>query len=229
MAKIQYAPLMPELYGILDVFSRRPEDLGTHSTTSATYTDPTTGYHLVFEGTGFKYQGEKIKAGELDTLRFTDDEGNDFLTVTNIDVDLKELTTVLTTKGLSTALKLMFEGKDTWTGTDHNDYIFGDKGNDRIFGGLGSDDLSGGSGKDKLTGNEGSDWFQLWRGIDKDTVTDFHAEGGDGVQDYVVLFTDNYKIRGDETHTIVDIGKGDQIVLRGVDKADFNTDDIWFA
>jgi Ca2+-binding RTX toxin-like protein len=228
MARIQYAPLMPEWSGILDVFSRKPEDLAISSATSASYTDPMTGYQLVFEGTGFKYQGEKIKSGELDTLRFTDGEGNDFLTVTNIDADLKELTTALTMKGLGTALKLLFDGNDTWTGTDHNDYIFGDKGNDKLVGGLGDDDLSGGSGKDRMTGDEGSDWFQLWRGVDKDVVTDFHADGGDGVQDYVILFTHDYKIRGDDTHTIVDIGKGDQLVLRGVDKADFNTDDIQF-
>lgn len=66
-------------------------------------------------------------------------------------------------------------------------------------------------------------------GIRKDRVADFHADGGDGIQDYVVLWTEHYKIKGDEDHTVIDLGKGNRLTLEGVDKADFTVDDIYFA
>lgn len=231
MTIVHYTDLMPDYDGILDVFSRSRQDLGAHSTASATYTDPNTGYHLIFEGAGFKYKGETIKAGHLDTIRFTDAEGNDFLTATNVKVDLKDVTTALTDKNLLAVLKLLFNGNDKWTGSDGNDYLFGDKGNDKLFGGAGNDDLAGGRGNDTLTGGDGSDYFQFWKGSGKDRVADFHADGGDGIQDYVVLWTEHYKIKGDEDHTVIDLGKGkgNRLTLEGVDKADFTVDDIYFA
>lgn len=229
MAIVQYTLLMPEYYGILDVFSNRAESLEMHSSTAASYTDPNTGYHIVFEGTGFKYKGETIKAGHLDTVRFTDTEGHDFFTVTDVDAKLKDLTTALTEKNLVAVLKKLFGGADTWTGSDNSDYLFGDKGNDKLVGGLGDDELAGGGGKDILTGNEGSDYFAIWKGVGKDKVTDFHADGGEGVQDYVQLWTEDYKIRGNDERTIVDLGKGHKLVLLGVDRADFSVDDIWFV
>lgn len=229
MATIQYTNLMPEYSGILAVYSRKPQDLDLKTPISATYTDPKTGYHLTFEGSGFQYKDDVIKSGKLDTLRFTNAEGDDFIIVTELNVKLKEVTTALSEENLGLVLKMLFGGTDTWTGSDRDDYIFADKGNDILIGGLGSDELSGSAGKDTMTGGEGSDFFQLWRGVGRDIVTDFDTEGGAGVHDYVVLWTEDYTIKGDENQTIIDIGKGDKLVLQGLDRADFAVDHIWFG
>jgi Ca2+-binding RTX toxin-like protein len=227
MSKVQYTELMPEYSGMLDIVSNKPETLDKKSTHSATYTDPQSGGHIVFEGENFKYHGDLITKGTVESIHFTDADGNDLVVASKLPADAADLSKALVNKNVLSMLELMFDGKDKWIGSDNNDYIFGDKGNDKLVGGLGDDELAGGAGRDKLIGGKGSDYFDIYTGEGKDTVIDFHADGGAGVQDYIGVYNDHYKIKDAGDDTIIDLGKGDVLVLKGVDSADITTDDFY--
>ena len=73
-------------------------------------------------------------------------------------------------------------GKDTISGTNGDDVIFGHEGNDRLSGGKGDDTLYGGDGNDVLNGQNGDD--ELFGNAGDDTLNgnqgDDYLDGGAG-------------------------------------------------
>ncbi|HEV2531510.1 NF038122 family metalloprotease [Phenylobacterium sp.] len=104
-------------------------------------------------------------------------------------------------------------GNDTCVGGWGNDLIRGGQGDDSLSGGEGDDWLSGDRGNDTITGGAGADTFHTFNGAGLDVVTDFNSAEGDRVQlDPGTTFT----LRQAGADTIIDLGAGDEMILRNV-------------
>jgi len=123
------------------------------------------------------------------------------------------------------------QGNDALFGDDGGDIVYGNLGNDSCDGGAGDDLIRGGQGDDVLTGGDGADWISGDRGSDTmtggagadifhsfsgagiDVVTDFNPSDGDRVQlDTGTIYT----LRQSGADTVVDMGNGDELVLKNV-------------
>jgi Ca2+-binding RTX toxin-like protein len=82
---------------------------------------------------------------------------------------------------------------NTITGNGAANILSGAAGVDRLIGGSGNDRLIGGLGNDSLTGGLGADIFRFDAGLssttNRDTITDFNARQGDGIQLENAVFT----------------------------------------
>lgn len=116
-------------------------------------------------------------------------------------------------------------GNDIILGLEGDDVLAGQNGRDNIQGGSGDDRILGGSGNDRMEGGPGEDTFVFTGKSGKDTIVDFDVDN-DLLQikarakiktvDDVVKAA---KQKGDDL--VIDLGKGNKITLKGVDKADF--------
>lgn len=140
---------------------------------------------------------------------------------------------------------------DTLTGDANRNVLEGRDGNDVLAGGggddilrgdgpttpvHGNDILIGGTGNDLLTGYGGDDTFVFADGDGADTITDFVA--GAGTDDVIDLtgvsgvhtLGDVMAIATDDgTHTTVNFGGGNTIVLQNVLVAQLHQDDFLFV
>jgi Ca2+-binding RTX toxin-like protein len=66
------------------------------------------------------------------------------------------------------------DGNDSLTGGLSDDVLDGGQGNDTLTGDSGNDSLYGGAGADVLFGGNDDDLFVLERGMQSDTIVDFH-------------------------------------------------------
>jgi Ca2+-binding RTX toxin-like protein len=66
------------------------------------------------------------------------------------------------------------DGNDSLTGGLSDDVLDGGQGNDMLTGDNGNDSLYGGAGADVLFGGNDDDVFVLERGMENDTIVDFH-------------------------------------------------------
>jgi Ca2+-binding RTX toxin-like protein len=107
-------------------------------------------------------------------------------------------------------------GNDTITGGSGNDTLLGGQGDDVIVGGAGNDFISGDRGTDTLTGGSGADTFHGFAGMGMDTVTDFNASEGDKVQ---LDAGTHYTVIQAGTDTVLDLGNGDELILKNTTAA----------
>lgn len=120
-------------------------------------------------------------------------------------------------------------GNDLLLGNDGDDLLLGGGGNDWLFGGEGDDRLDGGFGNDHLTGGDGLDKFIFTGKSGNDVITDFNTDEdmlqiqkskvikkiGDVIKHAKQLKNGDLEIN---------LGKGNKIVLKNVDKDDFKQD-----
>jgi Ca2+-binding RTX toxin-like protein len=104
-------------------------------------------------------------------------------------------------------------GNDTCDGGADNDLIRGGQGDDVCTGGDGNDWISGDRGTDTMTGGTGADTFHSFSGAGTDIVTDFNSADGDKVQ---LDAGTTYTLKQVGADTIVDMGNGDQLILKSV-------------
>ncbi|HEV2533293.1 family 16 glycosylhydrolase [Phenylobacterium sp.] len=104
-------------------------------------------------------------------------------------------------------------GNDTLHGGSGGDLLRGGQGDDVIVGGSGNDWISGDRGDDTLTGGAGADIFHTFNGAGLDVVTDFHSAEGDRVQ---VDPGTSYTLSQSGADVIIDLGGGDEMILRNV-------------
>jgi Ca2+-binding RTX toxin-like protein len=104
-------------------------------------------------------------------------------------------------------------GADTLHGGAGGDLLRGGQGDDVIVGGSGNDWISGDRGSDTLTGGAGADIFHSFSGAGIDLVTDFNASEGDRVQ---LDPGTSFAVSQSGSDTIVDMGNGDEMILRNV-------------
>jgi Ca2+-binding RTX toxin-like protein len=117
-------------------------------------------------------------------------------------------------------------GNDTCDGGSGNDLIRGGQGDDVLTGGTGNDWLSGDRGSDTVTGGAGADIFHTFNGAGLDVVTDFSSAEGDRVQlDAGTTFT----LKQVGADTVIDLGSGEQMILKNVALASLPADWIFGA
>ena len=190
--------------------------------------DRITGSQVILQGHNFDYAGGMLTGGIIDKVTFTSDEGEPVETATNMHLDAR-LVRGDTMSDYFTGLsyKLFFvDLKLVGTKLDDANLNTG-YGNDRLIGGAGDDTLSGAPGHDVLTGGSGNDIFVFSDRFDKDTVTDFDADGGAGFQDVIqATFADVESITQSGKNTIIDFGDGDMLTLLGVKKEQIDATDF---
>ncbi len=128
-------------------------------------------------------------------------------------------------------------GNDTLLGNDDNDSLTGGGGSDRLKGDAGDDTLNGRFGDDLVSGGAGNDIFEFRLGHGNDTYDDFVA--GAGTDDAIELiafgavfdtFAEVIAAAADNgTHTTIDFGGGDSILLLNVLVVDLHEDDFVFS
>ena len=117
-------------------------------------------------------------------------------------------------------------GMDTLTGGDGADTLNGEDGHDVLIGGSGSDRLEGGRGLDTLTGGAGEDTFVFSAPGGLDRITDF-TPGEDLLELANVSSLDDLTISDWPAGLHLD-WDGGSVVLEGIVRAVFDTDDILF-
>jgi Ca2+-binding RTX toxin-like protein len=227
MAIIKYSNIVPAYSGIFAYFDDDGFDVKKKSAHEVSYVDKS-GNRVVLDGDGFQYKGDEISQGDITSFRLTDKDGHNFMVATKLEPSAADLSHTLLHSSLYRMVQLMFHDDDTWTGAKANDYLFGYDGDDKLFGGKGDDELLGTEGEDRLWGGAGSDYFDIGRKWGKDVAMDFHATGGDGVQDFIGLHVKSYTVRADGDDTIIDLGQGDQLVLKNVDSSELTADNFYF-
>lgn len=111
---------------------------------------------------------------------------------------------------------------DTLLGTNHGESIYGFEGNDQ---------LEGAKGNDRLIGGDGGDTFIFKPGDGRDSIIDFQAIEGDKINLSGFGFTDitDVKITSSQGNTTISFGKGDSILLFGVDGTTLTNGDFIFS
>ncbi|MDK3018340.1 M10 family metallopeptidase C-terminal domain-containing protein [Pseudodonghicola flavimaris] len=114
--------------------------------------------------------------------------------------------------------------------------ITGRGGDDALYGGRGDDTLDGRRGDDLLNGGEGDDLFLFAAGFGQDRIADFHA-GASGEADVISISSDLIADFADllsrtadvGADTVITVNASNSITLLGVQKADLDSSDFWFA
>ncbi|HSV03480.1 MAG TPA: SGNH/GDSL hydrolase family protein [Phenylobacterium sp.] len=104
-------------------------------------------------------------------------------------------------------------GNDTLHAGSGGELMRGGQGDDSITGGIGNDWISGDRGSDTMSGGAGADVFHSFSGAGLDVVLDFNAMQGDRVQ---LDPGTGYTASQMGADTVVDMGGGDELILRNV-------------
>ena len=138
-------------------------------------------------------------------------------------------------------------GDDSLFGGNGIDYLFGDNGDDVLAGGRDGDFLFGGKGNDSLNGDEGNDWLFgdrgndiLTGGVGSDVFSFSKASGNNVITDFVsgidkinisadtkITNFDQLSITSD-VDTVIDLGKGGQVILVGITSNEIVPSDFIF-
>lgn len=117
---------------------------------------------------------------------------------------------------------------------DGDDMIHGNGGFDVLFGGDGDDTINGGADIDQLFGGSGDDTFVFAAGNQTDVIDDFIA--GAGTEDRIDLTgvssvhsLADLAMTDDGSHTTIDFGGGDVIMLNDVVVSELHNDDFLFS
>jgi Ca2+-binding RTX toxin-like protein len=191
-------------------------ELRTEQDGRAVYVDTDSGNRIVLEGSGFSYDGDMIKSGEVDDVTFLNNSGREFGVASNIDLSAERLSSILLDRGVNALMRATLKHEDTIYGSAQADVLFGGGDEDILRGRGGSDELDGGQGDDRLIGGGGSDLFIFTSGGD-DTIADFDATGGGSGQDYIgVESMNSFKIRDDGDDVLIRFDNGDTLTLLDV-------------
>ncbi len=205
-------------------------------------------FTLSVEGSGLEFDIEKgsklpkITGGTIDSFSF-DGPGKTDYSISGLDMPAKQLYKALLNLDGKTLLNLFLSGDETVSGSGFNDLLFGGKGhdtllgnggNDRLLGGAGKDIINGGRGFDLLFGGDGNDHFVFGLKSGFDRIEDFHKGdvidlsaygfGGD-FEEFVanhIRFGDH--CLDDDGTLIIDLGKGNGIVVEDVNWSQFQAD-----
>lgn len=191
-------------------------ELRTSRDGKAVYVDTSSGNRIVFEGDDFSYQGDLISSGEVDEIRFLDNNGRELELAVNVDMSAERLSSLLLDTGLQAMMRAVLKQQDTIYGSAQADVLFGGGEEDILRGRGGGDELDGGKGDDRLVGGGGSDLFIFTSGGD-DTIADFDSTGGGNGQDYIgVESMNDFRIRDDGDDVVIRFDNGDTLTLLDV-------------
>lgn len=226
MSKIQYFVAGPSedysLYYGPDFF------IGEHSGSSVSLLDGNGGM-VTLKGKGFAFSADyEMVRGTVTSVIFGNEEGAIFARSTGHNFKIAEAAGASGTKDLTIdeLTWAMSRENDLMLGSNDAEILQGFRGNDTIKAGGGNDTIYGDQGNDRITGGSGSDTFVV-AGWDGHTViTDFDANGGGALQDYMVSYDDSFteKQKGKDLLLIFDADT--RVTLLGVSKNDFDSADI---
>ena len=104
-------------------------------------------------------------------------------------------------------------GDDTLVGAGSGEIIRGGQGDDSMVAGSGAEFLSGDRGSDTIQGGAGADTFHTFSGAGIDIVLGFSAAKGDHV---LLDAGTNFTLSQVGADTVIDMGGGDEMILRNV-------------
>ncbi|MBB3976418.1 Ca2+-binding RTX toxin-like protein [Rhizobium azooxidifex] len=121
--------------------------------------------------------------------------------------------------------------QDKIRGADTGSVLIGNGDIDELTGGKGNDRLSGGTDDDILRGNAGADTFVFARSFDKDTVRDFVKSDKDKIDLSGTGITNLSDLarRQVGSDTVIALGGGDELVLKGVKVGDLGGSQFTFS
>lgn len=122
--------------------------------------------------------------------------------------------------------------EDVVHGHDSGAKLYGMQNNDGLYGGKGRDLLDGGIGNDILAGGADDDTFIFRRGYDQDKVLDFRSGAAQDVLDLAntgITSRAGLAARQVGGDTVLSIGGGDSLTLKGIDKAEYAAMTIKFG
>jgi glucose/arabinose dehydrogenase len=153
------------------------------------------------------------------------------LYIVDIDGDVFRLTPNVVSADLGDDLDGQ-GGSDMLFGGSGNDTLRGGTGDDQLYGGNGNDTLMGGADSDMMAGGAGDDRFVFAPGGGADIFGDFIAGAKSDDKIDLTAFA-SLKLTDVLNRTtqlgadaVIDFGNGDSITLRGVNKANLNSDDF---
>lgn len=196
----------------------------------AIYEDPfSPNPDVVFKGTGIKYSEGLMTKGTIEEIVFLSPDDEVMYKISGLHEKASVLSGLMGSQiSIDTIINRVLRGNDTIAGSDLVDYMVFGKGNDRINGGEGDDFISGGLGKDILTGGAGSDFFAIGGSKDHDIITDFHADGVEGVQDHLGGSLEQVSLKKQGKHDLLVTydEAGSSFLLEGVKKAEIDASDF---
>lgn len=148
-----------------------------------------------FTGTGFTYSGDSATGGTVTSWQETDG-GALLFKLTGASISVASVNSWIDSNNTTAFFSALFNGNDTFNGSDYADNLLSYNGNDTLNGGGGNDTLSGGSGNDLLNGGAGNDVMKGGTGNDTYIV----ASSGDVVTELSNAGTD--LIKSSVTHTL---------------------------
>lgn len=187
--------------------------------------DVITGDQLIFQGRNLRMEDGRPE-GLLTKLLFANEDGDVIYTFSSFRISADNVagaTLLDFAGGLLTTLRIM---NNRHIGTSAADNIDTFSGHDILLGRGGDDILSGGTGNDRMTGGDGSDTFVFGDDFDRDTITDFDADGGAGAQDFIDAVFADATITQNGADTVLDFGEEDVLTLRNVNAADITIADF---
>ncbi|CAN7556005.1 calcium-binding protein [Rhizobium sp. LjRoot254] len=173
---------------------------------------------VILEGRNFEYDGGRLSDGTIQKMTIADADGTVLQTVTGAKLDPGQIAGIDMTEFVQNLSTRLLAGGLKFLGTNLADNLSGSISRDIVNGRGGDDELRGDAGKDVLIGGAGNDEFNFSPGMGRDTITDFDADGGAGLQDFIdANFADVDSITQVGKNTVVDFGDGDVFVLLKVD------------
>ena len=198
----------------------------SRSQTSVTVSD-LSGNKMVFEGSAFTYDEDRLVGGIVTSASFVSDTGVTLASGSGIAVDVAGSPIDLVDLG-GIGL-LLLSGNDRVEGSADRDVMSGCGGDDVLFG-RGGRDVFGlfGGGQDRLTGGGGADQFVFTANRGTDRITDF-ADNGSAQDDVIVL---TRKLYGAMTLTqtgdnvLLDFGASGKLLLLNTVVEDIGAEDF---
>ena len=206
MAKIVYAAALGEHGQLENIYDISQLSLQSSTSTQVDLAD-NTGDLISFEGTALQSDGTALTAGQVAEFRFISASADTLINVTG-SWAANDLSDALLDRGIRGLLSTAYAGNDRFIGSENGDIIYG------------------GTGRDRLAGRQGEDWFLFGHGDGKDVVTDFDAKGGEGKQDFIRQFSDDFTIRKSGDDTVIDFGDGDTLTLLDVKRSLVSSEDF---
>ncbi|MGV3549825.1 hypothetical protein [Rhizobium sp.] len=208
----------------LKFFPFNPE-LTTQTKTKAAFLDAETEDRIAITGADFKYKGDMLKQGTIQSLTIYDGEDGALIKFTNTDINIGKLDKSDIMALVSSFIDQFEKSAMKLIGTNEPDSLQGGKGADILIGKGGADTLIGDKGKDTLTGGDGQDTFWFDKGAGKDRITDFDFDEGDRLR--VSDYDDYLRLIKDGKDTIVEFSKNDSVTIAGMTPGELKKLDGW--
>ncbi len=152
--------------------------------TTMTAKDNDEDVQYIIKGDAFVYSGKTPIAGIVKSINVQNDNVSQYK-LKHLSIDVTDMDHYFS-GNVNKLMQKIFEGKDSITGSDENDVLYGYGGQDVILGQKGADIINGGDKADTIKGGNGGDTISGAKGSDtlkggngNDTISG--GKGGDEI------------------------------------------------